>query len=119
MRKIAFNVMGKPWTLRLLSKSEFKKRHGSDGALAISNDLRKYIDLSPYGVDLETINHELVHAYVHELCLTSTNDLQFSDVEEIFAELISKRGEELLSLGKELSTKVNSIINSKKLKKEG
>ena len=119
MRKMRFEVLGKPWTLRILSKKEFKKRHGSEGALAITDTIKKVVDLSPFGVDLETIDHELFHVLVHELCLTSTIDIKFEDAEEIFAELHSKRARELHALGEKLAMEVSLITNSKKLKKEG
>lgn len=60
---------------------------------------KRRIDLHQLGASLETINHELTHAFTHELCITSCSELSKDDVEEFYAELISKYGRQLLDLG--------------------
>lgn len=101
---IEFKILSKPWTLRVLPKSKYKKKHGID-SIGITDANKRRIDISPFGTDKETIIHELVHAYFAELCLHST-DLDNDNLEEVFAELLSKRGLELLKLADKLYKKI-------------
>ncbi len=97
---IKFKILGKPWQLRLLTKELYKKKRGWD-SVAITLMHKSKIDLSPRGLDKETLIHELVHAYMYELCMHSA-DLDVDAKEEIFAELMAKRGYELLTLADRL-----------------
>lgn len=104
MIKIEFQILGKNWTIRLPKKKRYKKRYGAR-CLAVTDTEKRRIDLGPKGRDLETITHELVHAYLGELCTGST-DLDDDNLEEIFAEMMAKRGIELLNLAKELYNRI-------------
>lgn len=108
--KIAFSILGKRWTLRILTKRGFKRRYKN--ALAVTLGHKRRIDLGPSGTDLETIIHELVHAYSCELCLSSTNCVAIEDFEEIFAEFVAKRGQELLDKATSLHTPVQNVTNT-------
>lgn len=105
--KLKFQVLGKTWTMHSRSRKDYKRQNGND-SVAITNMNKRRIDISPDGIDKETIIHELLHAYMAELCIGSA-DLDNDNLEEIFAELLSKRGHELLklasSLKKQLTTK--------------
>lgn len=111
MIKLKFLVMNKEWTLRLLKKKQFKKKNGS--GLGATKGWKRVIDLHPGGFDLETINHELAHAYRAEMCVDSMTDQTPADVEEFYAELISKRGRELLDLGDDLFKRVKALTQPK------
>ncbi len=102
---IPFKVLTKAWRLRILDKKTYAKKHGTD-SLAITHVQKRRIDLSPKGLDKDTIIHELVHAYLAELCVHSC-DLDDDNLEEIFAELMSRRGAELLRLADRLKTALN------------
>lgn len=104
---INFKVLTKPWRIRLLDKERYAKKHGTD-SLAITHVQKRRIDLSPRGHDRDTIIHELVHAYLAELCVHSC-DLDDDNLEEIFAELLSRRGLEMLRLADRLKTAVSKI----------
>lgn len=104
MIQVNFRVMGKKWTLRVLRRKRYDKKHGGD-SIALTKVHKRRIDLTPSGTDLETIVHELVHAYLAEIC-TKTTDLDEEQLEEIFCELMSKRGKELLRLADSLHKKV-------------
>lgn len=104
MIKIKFKVLSKDWTLRLLKKKKYKGKYGND-SVAICNVNKRRIDLGTSGHDLETIVHELVHAFLGELCLNSA-DMDDENIEEIFAELMAKRGKELLALADDLHNQV-------------
>lgn len=104
MSKIKFKILGKVWEVRLLDKRRFKKIHG-DTALAVTWSDR-VMDLGPRGRDIETIRHELVHAYQKEMCLCSVEKMTADDMEEWIAELIGRRGPELLALADKLFERI-------------
>ena len=114
--KIRFEVLGKKWKLRILSSSRYNRKHGLD-SLAITVMYKRRIDVHALGVDLETLIHELVHAYLYEMCFKSTNDVSVEDLEEVFAELMAKRGREILDLGDKLLTSLKNNYNEKIIKK--
>lgn len=97
---LEFDITGKKWTMRLLSKKQYRKKYGRD-SVAITNIDKRRIDVSHKGVDKETFVHELVHAYLGEFC-THSADLDDENLEEIFAELMAKRGDEILKLADKL-----------------
>lgn len=111
MYKINFEIMGKSWTLRVLKKKKYHKKNGTD-SVAITYINKRRIDLGPDGVDLETIIHELTHAYLTEIC-TKSALLDDEQMEEIFAELMSKRGREMLDLADALHGEVSSLTAAK------
>lgn len=104
MEKIQFKILGKDWTVLLLKKKKYKNKYGND-SVAICHTTKRRIDLGPNGRDLETIVHEMVHAYLAECC-THSADLDDDALEEIFAELMAKRGKELLALCDELHQRI-------------
>lgn len=106
---IKFKILGKSWQLRLLTKDHYKNKHGWD-SVAITLMYKSKIDLSPKGLNTETIIHELVHAYMYELC-TYSADLDVDAKEEIFAELMAKRGYELLKLADKLMLEIEKRNN--------
>lgn len=106
MTKIQFTILGKSWTLRLLKKRRYKRKYGAD-SVAITDTNKRYVDLGPLGRDRETIIHELVHAYLAEIC-THSADLDNDNLEEIFAELMAKRGLELLRLADRLIRRIET-----------
>ena len=113
---IPFKVLGKTWKLRILSKKRYHKKHGKD-SLAISVLYKRRIDIPAKKISLETMVHELVHAYLHEMCYKSTHDITTDDLEEIFAELMAKRGTELLKLAANLMTMLDKIRTENIFKK--
>lgn len=109
MIKIPFEILSKPWTLRLLKKKKYRSKHGDD-SVAICHVNKRRIDLGPNGTDLDTIIHELVHGFIGELCFHSA-DLDDDALEEIFSELMAKRGRELLDLADALHNKIQEVNN--------
>lgn len=97
---IPITILNKSWTIRLISKKRFKRKHGDFHAITATH--KRYIDLKPKHADLETIIHELFHAYYYELCLDSTTKLTLADQEEIFAELMAHYGRDLLDLAERI-----------------
>lgn len=77
------NVMGEPWQFNILTQKAYEKKHkdiphASEGVTLKAD---RVIDFNEK-IDLETIAHELKHAYRHYLCLTSTDELTLDDYEE-------------------------------------
>jgi len=104
-------IMGKEWTVRVLSDKYFKKKNGG-GAAAVTKVHKRRIELRPKFLDRETIVHELVHAYLYELCIHSTNDMSLADLEEVFAELMAKRGTELLEKADWIENEISSALRN-------
>lgn len=106
MKTVKFKVIGKSWTLRVLDSAHYDKKKARKGSVAITYSHKRRIDLSPDGMDVETITHEIYHSYCHELCISSSR-LDVDAMEEFCAELISKRGQEIIDLGKLLFKKIS------------
>jgi len=105
LRSIKFKVIGKTWTLRCLDEKQYNKKEIRANSVAITYVHKRRIDLSPLGTDKESIIHELVHAYLSEMCIYSS-ELDADAMEEFFAELMAKRGQEILDLASDLAEKV-------------
>ncbi len=105
-------MLGKPWKLRVLTEKYYKKKNGNDSA-AVTKVHRRRIELRPKFLDRETVVHELVHAFLYEMCIHSTNDLSVGDLEEVFAELMAKRGAELLSTAEQLHSSIHAAFTPK------
>ncbi len=101
---VKFKVLGRAWRIRLLSKKRYKRKHGKD-SVAMCRGWKRIIDLSPLGFDLETITHEVLHAYLYETCAKQTIESE-DGLEEFFCEIIARRGYEILALTKRLRREV-------------
>lgn len=104
MKRLSFDILGKDWEIRLLKKKKYQKKNGSDSVGITYIDKRR-IDIGQGGKDKETFIHELVHAYLAELCVY-TADLGDEELEEVFSELMAKRGYELLAKADYLFSKL-------------
>lgn len=117
MLKIKFTILGKPWTIRLMKKKQYKSKNGK-GSVGVTKGWKRVIDLRPDGFDLETIVHELVHAYRNEMCINSMDDPDPDSKEEWCAELVAKRGKELLALGDDIYRQVTELTTIKDTNEE-
>ena len=104
MKSIKIAIMNKPWTVRLMKNGKYAKKNGDD-SLAMTILKKRRIDISREGNTYETIGHELCHAYIYELCIHSA-ELDTDALEEIFCELMSKRGDELLKLARDTARRL-------------
>lgn len=104
-----FPILGKEWQLRILKKKKYNKKRGKD-SVATTIAYKRRIDIHESGTDLETLIHELVHAYLHELCLGSCTKLSAEDIEEFFAELMAKYGRELLELAEAVYMEIHNRL---------
>lgn len=111
MYKINFDILGKKWQVRVLKRKKYMKKNGRD-SVAITDIDKRRIDISPYGMNLETVVHELLHAYLGEMC-TRSADFDDDALEEIFAEFMAKRGRELLDVADTIYDKILTLVSDK------
>ena len=87
-------ILGKRWKVTCFNDNTYKKRLGDGShAITILEDRKIYIRRS--SLNKETIIHELVHGYLHELSYIEL-DLDDSQIEEFYCELIGKHGESMI-----------------------
>ena len=108
MLTIDFTILNKNWVIKILSKNKYVKKHGRD-SVAMCLMYKRTIVVHPSGIDLSTIKHELVHAYLYEMCIKSTEEITANDMEEIFAEFFGNRGREALDLADRLYSEILNI----------
>lgn len=109
--QVKFKILGTEWRLRVYAKNKDYKKKNGKGSVAITRFHNRKIDLSPKGYDKETVIHELVHAYLYEMCSGSCS-LSDKNLEELFCELLAKRGHEILKLGEELCERIQKITHT-------
>jgi hypothetical protein len=92
-------VIEKNWKVLVRSDRWLEKAYPETHAIAILDDRKIYVRRS--SLNAETLIHELVHAYQYEL---SFYELQLDDdqIEEWYAELISKFGQRMIDDAKRL-----------------
>lgn len=101
MKVIKFKILDKAWTIRAMDKKTYRKKHGKHSE-ALTKLHKRRIDLNGVaGRSKETIIHELLHAYMSELCFHSAG-LDEHSLEEVFAEIMAKHGKKLLDLSDKL-----------------
>lgn len=86
--KFTISIIGHPWAIDYLTPKQYVRKWGND-SYAITETDEKCIYFVQDFTNLETIRHELAHAYASQLSLT---ELQLDDdqVEEFFCELVGK-----------------------------
>lgn len=101
----SFEVLGRKWKIVVCSEEEYAKEN-RPGTVAITDAESRCIKvLGQANVSYSTVAHELVHAFIAELCLSSA-DLDNDNLEEIFAELFANRAEEMVKIGKRMFKKL-------------
>lgn len=95
---IKLRVIHKTWEARLLVHKKYKKKYGTDSCAITEMDKRRILFSNKF-IDLETIVHELTHAYLHELCIARA-DIDATALEEVYCELMAKFGNTLLRQAK-------------------
>lgn len=87
-------ILGRHWKVTLVADEKFEAKFGADVAAVTLPTLREIIFCDGQ-VSLETVKHELVHAYYHDTC-TSSADLTPDQVEEVFCDLFAIHGAAIL-----------------------
>lgn len=69
----------------------------------------KTISIDPTCLDIETIRHELFHAYAFYLHLADSNDISYADIEEIYAGWFANRAQSVLKQAARVFKKLRSM----------
>jgi len=86
-------IMGKRWKITVYNDKTYNKKIGEGSAgISILEDRKIYIKRSHLNKD--TVAHELVHGYCHELSYVELS-LDDDQVEEFWCELIAKHSEKI------------------------
>ena len=79
--------MSKPWRCYLMTEEKFNKKHPDKiGSSALCISSKKQIHFTKENFDLGCARHEIRHAFISALCLSSS-DLTLDQFEEIICEL--------------------------------
>lgn len=90
-KPLTYTIVGHPWKIFLHRPKKYRELHGGD-SVAITDTDKREIHFRTDELTLETIRHELVHAYVVLFNFVEL-DLDDDQTEEFFAELFGKHGE--------------------------
>jgi hypothetical protein len=85
---LELQIHGMKWKLQVLESDKFRKKFEDCEGITIPETRRIYFLEDE--LDIEVVEHELVHAYMDGLCLDSTREVSKDDLEEIFCELFAK-----------------------------
>ena len=109
MRK-RIKINGQAWTYDILDPETYVSNHG-EGSVAITDIERLRIDFRGPEATLNTIIHELVHAFKSYLCLDNVNDIKDTDYEEIYATFFAKNGLTLLAVAIKIYVNISQDTN--------
>jgi hypothetical protein len=85
--------MGNHWRSRFMYQEEYEKKHGTDSRAVCCSD-KKTIDFNILDTDLETVVHELSHAWMAELSFVEVQ-LDDTQKEEWCCEFVAKHGQKV------------------------
>lgn len=105
--QIRVKINGDTWKIKVVTPKEMKKQKLADEAFAglcVPSEKTIYIDNE--SIDMQTITHELYHAYFSYLYLDDTNSLKLLDLEEITANFFCSKAAELLKKAKVVQKKL-------------
>jgi len=87
-------IQGQVWKCFLLEDDEMEKKFGG-GIAGLCDHKRYQIFFAEGELDLETVIHELCHAYYSHMCVNSAG-LSNDQMEEIFCEMFAKQSRNVL-----------------------
>lgn len=109
LAKKHIQIRGEKWQIEIIQDEIFFEKHG-EGCAGITLLDKKKIQIPERDLSFVTILHEVFHAYASYLHLGSA-DIQGHQSEEIFAELFSSYGVQMIDIAKKIMLDL-----SKKLK---
>jgi hypothetical protein len=98
--QIKVNILGRSWKVSVIDGDAFLKRFGEALDGICMPELLEIVYCAD-DLNLETVVHELVHGWYAGLC-TGTTELSGEQMEEIFAEMFSRYGAQILKAGEAL-----------------
>lgn len=109
--KINRKINGTTWSFEVVSTKQMKKeRHDGEHLAGLCISSEKRILIEKNHVQQDIILHELFHAYVSDLCLSDTNNLSFDDTEEIFANLVTSKGDKMLRQARRITKDLKKMM---------
>lgn len=94
-KTVNFKVLGNQWKAVLVSAKEYSAATGETESAACTFAGNKGIAFNVDETTKATVIHELVHAYVEEIC-ANHSDISKNSFEEIMCELFAKYGAVIL-----------------------
>lgn len=109
-RSKKIKILGVLWSYKILEDFNYDSKHGTDSAAYIEHDEHKpFIRFRASDFSLPTVRHELFHAYVFGLHLSSA-DLSVDQFEEVVAEML---GTHLPNMEIQAQEIYNSLLGKK------
>jgi hypothetical protein len=102
---IKVQIHGRPWKIYTMTADQFTEGFKEELAGATLCDSKQII-FNEEDLNLSTIIHELTHASIYSLCLTSV-DLTSKQLEEIYCEHAGEYGPLILKQAKWLEKELN------------
>lgn len=103
------DIKGLPWKISVQVDKEYDQDHGNDSdGITYASTNHMYIKRDAFNV--ETILHELGHAYYHSCLVYTTGGLDNDDVEEIFCEIIAIHGPQLVQQARNLYRQLKNSL---------
>lgn len=100
MKPLKYELVGHEWKMFMCTPKKYAEMHGG-GSVAITDIDKREIYFRSDAFTLETVRHELVHAYVIMFNFVEL-DLCEEQTEEFFAELFGKHGEVMVHQATEI-----------------
>lgn len=93
-------ILGQKWKVFLHEEEYYVKVYGDNDSGHTTESIKE-IHINNSELNLETIVHELVHAFYASLCIRSAH-VDVEQQEEILCEMFALHGSKILKLGKDL-----------------
>jgi hypothetical protein len=93
------------WEFEVLPKDQYEKKYGSDSSgITVKHERRVFFRSDDFSLFL--VRHELFHVYCASCCITSTDNLDGHDMEEIGAEITEYHAEDIVKFSKKIWEKL-------------
>ena len=96
MKELDIEIMGQDWYVTCIEESEYKNIYAEDmEAEAFTDPSLNTITINDTYLTVETVTHELVHAYVSACCIAHPA-IEKDSFEEIMCDLFGKYGRDIV-----------------------
>lgn len=103
-------VNGSTWVLKLVTSEEMESLRGDGEYAGLCAASEKAIYFDKEELEYNVVLHELFHAYVSDLHLGDTHDIELSDVEEIFASMFTDKAEKIIRQAKRVFRELKKLL---------
>jgi len=98
---VNIKIKGDTWKCSVYDDEEFLHKFG-DGMAAFCQVDSKQIIFNEDDLTLQTVIHEVAHAYISYLHLIDSAELKVDQIEEIYCEMFAHDGPDILKISKRL-----------------